>query len=306
MTETTENTYNIETSTPRPYRLCDLLAEFDTFADKLETAKKTGKPFGPVTGFESIDRELCGAFSPGLHVVTGNTGAGKTAFCLQMACNCGCPAIYVSCEMSALELLRRITARVTETPLQLLKDPKISIPASVMKARAREAIQAAPELIIADATTSYAHPNWIRDMAALCRERSETDNLLIVIDSLHSWLTWLTGDEYERINFGIFQLQTLAATLNCPVVYIAENNRDANKDNKPSANSAKGSGRIEYSAETKISIITPLDPSTKQPLPADGQGNKEVTVTFDKNRNNKAGVPIKLEWNGAYQRFKEV
>ncbi len=119
-----------------------LADEFDGFADKLEQARISGKPLGPVSGFETIDRQLAGAFQQGLHVLTGNTGAGKTAFASQLAAQCGCPALFVSCEMSGLELLRRTAARVNRVPLHEFKDPKVSPPANVLKAKIRNAAQA--------------------------------------------------------------------------------------------------------------------------------------------------------------------
>lgn len=292
---------------PVPYWLGDtgtnILAQFDSFADKLEQAIRTGKPFGPVTGFEKVDRELCGAFLPGLHVVQGNTGAGKTAFCLQMACNSGCPTLYVSCELGPLELLRRITARVTKKPLHLFKDPglKDTLSAKDMKRLVREAIATAPNLVIGDATAAYAHPDWIRDMAALIRERQDSEHLLIVIDSLHSWTDELTGDEYERLSFGIVQLRKLSADLNCPVLYIAEQNRESNRQgSKAGVNAGAGNRAIEYKAETVIGIYAE---DNAQP---DALGEIPVTLKFNKNRNGSPGKTVKLSFNGSIQRFQET
>src|SRR5918996_1264990 len=75
----------------------------------------------PVTRIPQLDDVLGGALQPGVHVVHASPGAGKTALALQIAATCGFPALFVTCEMAPLELLRRITARVTETLLGRLK-----------------------------------------------------------------------------------------------------------------------------------------------------------------------------------------
>src|SRR5215210_4712782 len=64
------------------------------------------------------------------------------------------PALFVTCEMSPLELLRRITARVTETFLGRLKSGEYE-PGRVVRL-AQEACQTATDLALMDATTAPA------------------------------------------------------------------------------------------------------------------------------------------------------
>ena len=86
-------------------RLASLLDEWDADAATRAEAKKSGKALGPLTGLARLDAALGTALEPGLHHVHGNAGVGKTAFALQIAASCGCPCLYVTCEMRALELL---------------------------------------------------------------------------------------------------------------------------------------------------------------------------------------------------------
>src|SRR4051812_38605036 len=139
---------------PRLARLGDLLGELEADALAAQEAARTGRARGPITGVPTLDRELGGYLAPGIHVIHGNVGAGKTALGLQIAATCGCPALFVSMEMARLELLRRVIARTTETYLGKLKDQTFT-PAALMD-KARAAAAAAPALVLADATLAYA------------------------------------------------------------------------------------------------------------------------------------------------------
>ncbi len=305
--ESNVNDFSADKNEPRVYRLDMLLNEFDCYADKMEEARKTGKPLGPVTGIPSLDKELCGALQPGLHVVTGNTGSGKTAFCLQVGADCGFPCLYVSCEMKPLELLRRITARFTDTPLHKLKNPYDSLPAAEMKARVRTAIKQAPMLAIADGTLSFASPEWIRDQAYILKEAHKTEHILVVVDSLHSWAAWLDGEEYGRLGEALTQLRKLSAELNCPVLHISEQSKTANRENqkgKDFGSSAPAGFRgIEYGAESVIGLRVKVD-DTGKPV-YDAEYRTPVTISFHKNRNGTGGKPFGMIFEGAFQRFVE-
>lgn len=76
-------------------------------------AKTEGRPLGPVTGFSKLDSMLSGSLMPGLHILHGKPGSTKSAFALTIATQCQVPALFVSCEMGAVELLRRLIARHT-------------------------------------------------------------------------------------------------------------------------------------------------------------------------------------------------
>src|SRR6266545_973070 len=103
------------------YCLDALLPAAEAEAAVAHAAAQGGRPRGPVSCFRSLDTALGGALAPGVHVVHGGPGVGKTAFGLQVAATCGFPALFISCEMPPTELVRRITARVTGEFLGRLK-----------------------------------------------------------------------------------------------------------------------------------------------------------------------------------------
>lgn len=281
---------------PQLYRLSDVLGDLRRDADAAHDARTKGIARGPQTGIAGLDRELSGALSPGLHFVPGNAGAGKTAFCLQMAASCACPALFVTCEMAPVELLRRHTARATKTYLGRLKSGEMS--GADAERLAKQAIEAAPMLAFADATRAPASPKYLHDCAQIVR--GSFPHLLIVVDSLHAWAQGTARglSEYESLNEAVMNLQRLALTLRCPIVIVSERNRASME--KGGQSSGAGTRKIEYGGETIIELDREKDARE------DGGGEVSITLRLSKNRHGAAGKTLVLKFNGALQSFREA
>ncbi|RYG53778.1 hypothetical protein EON80_32355, partial [bacterium] len=266
-------------------RLGDALESFERDAYAAYTAKQTGQPRGPQTGFEALDRAVGYALVTGLHGVHGNAGAGKTAFGLQLAAHCGFPALFISCEMAPGELLRRHTARETKTYLGRFKSGELTPDGA--RSLALRAIQASPLLAILDATTAPATPDHIRDCAQIVR--GDAKGLLIVVDSLQSWAESLPqeGGEYETLNSAVKVLRQMAHLLDAPILFVSERNRDSMKSG--GLNAGAGSRKIEYGAETVFDLDRDMDAR------ADGAGEVDITLRIAKNRHGAAGVALPLK-----------
>lgn len=279
---------------PRLCRLSDLLTEWAQDAQAAETAQVTNTPRGPRTGLPSLDRALGGFLAPGLHIVTGSPGAGKTAFALQVAATCGYPALYVTTEMGALALFRRVTARVTGTFLGRFTDGSLATSTSL--GLAHRAAAAAGDLAIADSTTAAADAGWL-EMAAT-GVRGSASGLLLVVDSAHSWAARClpATPEYERLNVAISALTSLAQKLGAPLLVLAERNRSSMSGG--GLNAAAGSRAFEYSGDSVLS----LDRKDLQP---DLNDEVPVEIKLDKNRNGAAGTCVKLKFSGRLQQFRE-
>jgi replicative DNA helicase len=278
---------------PRLLQLRGLLDEFlDDAAARFE-ARQTGKPLGAVTGFDLLDRELSGALAPGLHIVHGSPGSGKTAFALQIAAQCQCPALYVTAEMAPVELLRRITARVTKTYLGKFKTGQFS-PDQAMHL-ARRACDAVPYLALADATQAPARVETLYGYAQTTRKLDpDNPHLLLIIDSVHSWVRGWQGeaDETPALIEGVKALQALAQRLNCAIVGIAERNRAGMKEG--GMNAAAGTRTFEYGAESVIDLAAEK---------VDAAGFTPIKLTLSKNRHGAPGRSIPLFFKGATQTF---
>lgn len=288
----------MEESTPQPrlLRLGDLLADWQQDAETAHEAYITKKPRGPVTSLDRVDDALGGAFADGIHVVHGTPGAGKSAFVLQVAASCQCPAILVSCEMAPLELLRRTAARCTGTFLGKFKSGELNPEESL--AYARRAAAAAPDLRIVDATRAHAAPSWLLQQAQPVVDSGQ--HLLIIIDSLHSWAEGM-GDgatEYETLNEGLAALRRISHILTCPVLIVCERNRATMKAGGQHASA--GTRRIEYGGETVIDLHREDDAKP------DAFGEVPVELRFGKNRNGTPNQVVKLLFHGAKQQFRQA
>ena len=279
---------------PQLCRMSDLLDAWGHDAQAAYDAHALGVARGPVTGLEALDRELGGCWAPGLHIAHGQPGAGKSAFALQVAANCGCPCLYLTCEMAPLELLRRLTARATKTFLGRLKSGELRPVDSLLLARRGAA--SAPQLAMVDGTRAYASPMYLRECAHIVR--GESKHLLIVIDSLHSWAesAAATGaTEYDTLNIALLSLKRLASELDCPILAIAERNRGAMQGGGLSAGA--GSRKIEYGAETVIDL------ERGEGAREDAAGEVEIKAKLCKNRHGAAGKSVALKFHGALQNF---
>lgn len=281
---------------PRLCRLGDLLTEWEYDAKAAYTAKMDGRPRGPVTGFTALDREFGGALAPGIHIVHGQPGTGKTAFALQIATSCGCPALYLTAEMAPLELLRRITARVSGVYLGRLKSGELTPSQSLDLVR--KAVKQSPDLTFIDGTQAFASPEWLHEIAEIYR--GENKHLLLIVDSVHSWAEGAMAGttEYDALNAALASLRTLATMLKCPVLVIAERNRSSMKQGGLSAGA--GTRKIEYAAET----VLDLDRRERDLPTADGEVS--ITVKIAKNRHGMTGKELDFLFHGALQRFKEA
>jgi len=274
-------------------RLDALLERWEQEAALLYQARQSGVPRGPVTGLGKLDESLGGHLAPGVHILHGQPGTGKSAFALQIAASCGVPALFVSCEMAALELLIRHTARVTGTYLGRLKSGELAPHESL--SLARRSAGAAPLLCLLDATTAPARPDHLLDCSWIAR--GDSSAFLIVLDSVQSWAEALGqgATEYETLNQALAALRGLAHVLGCPILAISERNRESMSGGGLSAGA--GSRKIEYGAETVIDLTRELNA-----MP-DAHGEVPVTVKLVKNRHGGAGKTIALGFHGALQRF---
>lgn len=282
--------------TPRLTKLGDLLAEWADEATAAHEAHTTGRPRGPVSGIVSLDRELGGCFQPGLTIMHGGPGVGKTAFALQVAATAGCPALYVSAEMAVLELFRRHTARETETYLGRLKSGEF--PPDHSLSLARKAAAAAPDLTFVDATRTYAAPDWLKRAGEAAR--GDSRDFLIVVDSVHSWAEAapVEASEYDRLSWALGALRGIAGTLNCPILAIAERNRASMS--KGGLSAGAGNRKFEYGAEAMIDLGREDDAAPN------ANGEYDVTLKLVKNRNGGPGRKVRLLFHGALQRFREA
>ena len=112
-----------------------------------------------------------------------------------------------------------------------------------------------------DCTRAYADVETICTAAEALQTATEQKHVLIVIDSLTVWAKAAIKNsldaagigEYEIINQGVLGCTNIANFLNAPVLALSHRNRAANNGNG-GLHAAKGSGSIEYEAETVLDL----------------------------------------------------
>ena len=296
---------------PRVYRLGDLLDQWDQAAEDQYKARQEGTPLGITTGLAGVDEKIGYFFRPGLHSLQGPSNLGKTAFALQAAATCGFPSLFVSCEMAPLELMRRITTRVTGTFLG--KYVRGEVPPDQAKADIRKAIATCPQLAILDCTSGYApafatSPGRVNIYDTARAMKGDSPHLFIVVDALQSWASMdpAADREYEYLNAAITSLANLAKTLDSPILMITQRNRQGMESG--GQNAGAGTRNIEYLSESVIE----LDPEDwedkgKRIPKRDANGETIMRLTLSKNRNGMCGGrPVSIAFRGDIQRFREV
>lgn len=282
------------------YPLSGIIGALRQDAARRYDANLNQRQLGPITRMPLLDKLMGGCLEPGLHILHGSPGSGKSALALGIAADCGAPALFVSAELGALEVLRRLIARTTGKYLGRLKDG--SLTPNTIQELAEKTAEQLPFLGIMDATIGTAPVEHIASAIASLREAPGAEGApgaLVVVDSAHTWASrlWPDEEEYQRLSRALDELELLAKTLSIPLLLIAERNRASMKAGGQSG--AAGNRRFEYAGESVIELD-----AVKEGEGEDEQGYREVKLTVSKNRHGSCGQ-IRLKWHGAMQRHSE-
>lgn len=296
---------NRENVSPEARSLSPFVGRISDFEDELYEldrrryeAHTAGRPLGPnLSSFPTLQSELGGALYPGLHILHGQPGCGKTALALQIAATCQCPALYVTAEMSKRELIVRLMAQVNDIYLGRFRTGEYD-PDQLRKFR-QNVSSTSPDLFIADATCRdfAAEATWIRNMIPVVR--GENEHVLLVIDSVHDWARRIdenTLSEYECLNLSLDALVELGEQLNLPIIGIAQRNRAAMASGGLSA--ARGTSGFEYKAWSIWDLAS--DDDSSDPT------SRTITLTLSKNRYGSPNRQIPLGFNGPLMTFWEL
>lgn len=232
-----------------------------------------------------LDSLLCGGFRPGLHVLGGEPGSGKSAFGLfvsMMSALSGSRVMYVSLEMSRAQCMSRCLSFISlstgsefqwgnmwelarnerERRSEAMKKGDVAELANEFTATDPVALAASaleercPGLLIAD--TQPLHD--IAGIENALHEGRACGLDLAIIDYLQYIGEEGTASEYDRVSSVSKRLNLLAVRLNIPIIALASCSRAGNKNaNAPDMHSFKGSGDIEYHALS--AMVIDRDPS---------------------------------------------
>ena len=297
MTNTTPNATleDLPSAEPQAVRLSELRDMMGELAAEEHDALVSGRKVHPVTGFATLDAAIGGGLAPGVHLLSGDPGHGKTALALQIAAGCGYPALYVSAEMSLPYLVRGLIANKTGTHIGNLRDG--TLPADEYLRRFDAMAAQCPLLALLDATCRIVEAQAILRCADSLRD-GERGRVLVVIDYLQAWASQTAADarsRYDAVNGAVQAAVTIANTLQSPVLAIVARNRSAQRDGG-GLRGAADSHTIEYGGHAYYDLV-------KGDETPDGH---EVKLQIQKSRSGGGGKKFMLLFVGAHQRFTEI
>ena len=257
--------------------------------------EKTGRAvMGIESGFRALD-EILNGLGPGLHLLAGAPGVGKTTFALQMsisACLRGIPVIYVTYENSARNLLlKAICARAGLVPRDFERGMAHAEQLQQIKATAKELRPSLVFLEIIEGSMSL-QLSEVRGRIRKALQRHNAHSCLVIYDYLQRAAP-AEGQKEVRTNVSSLagHLRDLANRLDCPVLAIcsqnrAEGNYGTNRGGSASLTSLKESGDLEYSADSVMFLIRNEQRMATHPAIA-------VDLTLSKNRFGPVGsIPL--------------
>lgn len=282
--------------------ISDVLFEAFQMIDRRMQGEATGVP----TGFTDLDKLTGGLHDSELIILAARPSMGKTALATNIAehvsVDAGLTTLFVSLEMSRLELIQRM----------LCSRGKINghkFRSGFLSAEDREKlVRAAGELSRGRLLIDDSPSRTVTEIAAVARRLKRREGLrLVVID----YLQLIEPDNpkdprQEQVAKITRRLKTLARELKIPILCLAQLNRQTEvvKDNRPRLSHLRESGAIEQDADVVMFVHREEYYHTREEAQARGLcGLAEVIVA--KQRNGPVG-DVKLTWREEFTRFENA
>jgi replicative DNA helicase len=258
---------------------------------------------GLETGFYDFDQMAGGLHNSELIVLAARPSMGKTALALNMvehaAIDANMPVLFVSLEMSALELADRLLCSRARIDSHNLRNGRLS------KSDSQKLVEVSAEISRAPIFVDDSPNRNMTEIAASARRLKRQENLaMIVVD----YLQLIEPDNpkdprQEQVARITRRLKGLARELSVPVLCVAQLNRqaDGSGGNKPQLSHLRESGAIEQDAD--VVIFVHRDEYYKSSDEDREQVKGQADLMIKKHRNGRTG-DIKLTWLHQYTRFE--
>lgn len=212
---------------------------------------------GVDTGFKGLDDMLGGLHNSELVILAARPSMGKTAFAMNIAEAVAVhqrrPVLFVSLEMSSIELADRLLCSIAKVDSRHLRNGTITMDDKKSLVETADKIADSP-LYVDDSPS-----RTVTEVAAAARriKRNKGDLGLIVVD----YLQLLQPDDprdprQEQVAKMARRLKGLARELEVPLLCLAQLNRQAEqaKENKPRLSHLRESGAIEQDADVVMFV----------------------------------------------------
>jgi replicative DNA helicase len=272
--------------------------------ERIDSRLDNQKAFGGLeTGFEDYDQLTGGLQNSELIILAARPSMGKTALAMNItehiAVQLRAPVLFVSLEMSALELGDRLLCSVAEVNSHRLRTGTIS------PEERRKLVKTAGEISEAPLYIDDSPSRTMTEIAANARRLKRRENLsLVVIDYLQLIEPDNARDpRQEQVAKVARRLKGLARELNVPVLCLAQLNRqvEATRDNKPQLSHLRESGAIEQDADVVMFVHREEYYQTNEEDRERVRGEADLLIR--KQRNGPTG-DVKLAWIHDFTRFR--
>jgi len=259
---------------------------------------------GVETGFRDFDSLTGGLHESELIILAARPSMGKTALALNIAehaaLRSGVGSLFVSLEMSSVELADRMLCSLAEVNGQRLRNGTIS------NEDRRRLVEKAAEMSQAPLFVDDTPSRTITEIAAAARRLKRKGGLgLIAID----YLQLIEPDNprdprQEQVAKIARRLKGLARELKVPVLCLAQLNRQAEvtRDNRPRLSHLRESGAIEQDADVVMFIHREEYYQSNEEDRAKVAGEADLIIA--KQRNGPIGE-VKLTWRKDVTRFQD-
>ncbi len=272
---------------------------------RIDARMKHERAIGGIeTGFRDFDTLTGGLHDSELVILAARPSMGKTALALNIAENVAVSSaegvLFVSLEMSSVELADRMLCSLAEVNGQRLRNGTIS------NEDRRKLVEKAAEMSQAPLFVDDTPSRTITEIAAAARRLKRKNGLgLVVID----YLQLIEPDNprdprQEQVSKIARRLKGLARELKLPVLCLAQLNRQAEvtRDNRPRLSHLRESGAIEQDADVVMFIHREEYYQSNEEDRAKVAGQAELIIA--KQRNGPIGE-VKLQWHRDFTRFRD-
>jgi len=258
---------------------------------------------GLETGFEDLDQLTGGLQKSELVILAARPSMGKTALAMNIAEHVAMhgrvPVLFISLEMSAIELGDRLLCSVAEVNGNRLRNGTIT------QEERKQLVKSAATISLAPLYIDDSPSRTMTEISANARRLKRHDGLgLIVIDYLQLIEPNNSRDpRQEQVAKIARRLKGLARELKVPVLCLAQLNRqvEASRDNKPQLSHLRESGAIEQDADVVMFVHRDEYYQTNEEDRDQVRGEADLLIR--KQRNGPTG-DVKLTWIHDFTRFR--
>ncbi len=284
----------------------DLTQVLHEAMDRLDARMRGEHTDGAVdTGFIDMDEKTGGLHAAELIILAARPSMGKTAFAMNIAeyvsVESQMPTLFVSLEMSSIELVERLLCSVSRVNSHRLRN------GSITQEDRKKLVNKASKLSQSPLFIDDSPSRTVAQIAGAARriKRSQGQLGLLVIDYLQLIEPDNSSDpRQEQVAKIARRLKGLARELKVPVLCLSQLNRQAedSRDHRPKLSHLRESGAIEQDADV-VMFVHREEYYRRGDDVEDVAGQAQILI--EKQRNGPTGE-VNLTWVRQFTRFENV